>query len=239
MPRTLSKLSALTVTKTKQKGWYADGGGLYLQVGDTGNKSWIFRFTLHGKPYIMGLGPLHTISLAESRVKAADCRKLLLAGVSPLEARRTEQTAAKLAAAKGTTFEACAKAYIEAHKDGWKQKRHAKQWEQNLTKHAYPVIGPLPVQAIDTELVMKVLEPIWREKTETAKRMRGRIESILDWAKVREYRTGENPARWRGHLENLLVSPSKIIKVEHMAALPYAEIYDFLQKLEKQEGLGA
>jgi len=239
MPRTLSKLSALTVTKLKKKGWHADGGGLYLQVGDAGNKSWIFRFTLQGKPYIMGLGPIHTVSLAEARTKALNCRKLLLDGVNPLVARKRDMAAIKVSEAKGTTFETCAKAYIDAHAAGWKHSHHAKQWEQSLKKYSYPIIGSLPVQAIDTELIMKVLEPIWREKTETAKRMRGRIESILDWAKTREYRSGENPARWRGHLENLLVSPSKIIKVKHFSALPYSEVHEFLQELKKQEGLGA
>jgi len=123
-----------------------------------------------------------------------------------LDTKKTEQTQARLSAAKGTTFEACAKAYIEAHKASWRQERHAKQWDQSLAKHAYKIIGKLPVQEIDTALIMKVLEPIWQKKTETAKRLRGRIECILDWAKVREYRQGENPARWRGHLENLLAS---------------------------------
>jgi hypothetical protein len=227
MARTLSKLSALTVGKVKKKGLYADGGGLYLQVGITGGKSWLFRFMRHGSAYAMGLGPLHAVTLAEARLKAADCRKLLASGFNPLDAKKNEQTQARLAAAKGTTFESCAKAYIEAHKASWRQERHAKQWDQSLAKHAYPVVGKLPVQEVDTSLIMKVLEPIWQKKTETAKRLRGRIECILDWAKVREYRHGENPARWRGHLENLLARPSKLIKVEHFAALPYIKINGF------------
>jgi integrase len=239
MSRLLGKLSALTVGRVKKKGLYADGGGLYLQVGPEGNKSWLFRFMRHNKAHAMGLGALHAVTLAEARLKAADCRKLLAAGHDPLDAKRTEQTAARLSAAKGTTFETCAKAYIEAHKAGWKQERHAKQWDQALARYAYPVMGNLPVDVIDTALVMKILEPIWQIKTETAKRLRGRIEVILDWAKVREYRTGENPARWRGHLENLLARPSKLIKVEHFAALPYAKINGFLQRLDKQAGLGA
>ncbi len=239
MARTLQNLSALAVGRVKKKGLYADGGGLYLQVGPTGNKAWLFRFMRHGKAQAMGLGALHSVSLGDARVKAGDCRKLLAAGHNPLDAKRTELTQARLAAAKGTTFEACAKAYIEAHKASWRQERHAKQWNQALTKHAHPILGKLPVQAIDTALVMKVLEPIWQKKTETGKRLRGRIECILDWAKVREYRQGENPARWRGHLENLLARPSKLIKVEHFAALPYTKINGFLQSLDSQPGLAA
>jgi integrase len=233
------KLSAVTVSNVKKPGVYADGGNLYLQVSKSGAKSWLFRFMMHGKAREMGLGSLHTIALAKAREKATDCRRLLDAGVDPIEAKKSQQTAARLAAAKGTTFEACAKAYIEAHKAGWKQERHAKQWDQALSKHAYPLIGKLPIQAVDTNLILKVLEPIWQEKTETAKRLRGRIECILDWAKVREYRQGENPARWRGHLENLLARPSKLIKVEHFAALPYAKVNGFLQSLDKQAGLAA
>jgi len=239
MARVIGKLSALKVGRAKDKGLYADGGGLYLQVGASGGKSWVFRFMRHGKAHVMGLGAIHAVTLAEARIKAADCRKLLAAGHDPLDAKKTEQTTARLASAKGTTFEACAKAYIEAHKASWRQERHAKQWDQALAKHAYPVMGKLPIQVIDTALVVKVLEPIWQKKTETAKRLRGRIECILDWAKVREYRQGENPARWRGHLENLLARPSKLIKVEHFAALPYTKINGFLQSVEKQAGLGA
>ena len=239
MARVIGKLTALAVGKAKEKGLYADGGGLYLQVGVTGGKSWLYRFMRHGAAHAMGLGATHAVTLAEARVKAADCRKLLAAGQDPLDAKKTEQVQARLAAAKGTTFEACAKAYIEAHKASWRQERHAKQWDQALSKHAHPVMGKLPVQLIDTALVVKVLEPIWQKKTETAKRLRGRIECILDWAKVREFRQGENPARWRGHLENLLAKPSKLIKVEHLAALPYTKVNGFLQSLEGQAGLGA
>ena len=239
MAHVLGKLSALGVGRLKKKGLYGDGGGLYLQIGPVGNKSWLFRYMQHKKARAMGLGALNAVTLAEARLKAADCRKLLAAGHDPIEAKKTEQTAARLATTKGTTFEACAKAYIEAHKAGWKQERHAKQWDQALTKHVYPIFGKLPIQAIDTALVVKALEPIWQKKTETAKRLRGRIECILDWAKVREYRQGENPARWRGHLENLLARPSKLIKVEHFAALSYTKVNDFIQRLDKQAGMGA
>lgn len=239
MARSQNKLSPLVVKNLKQKGLYADGGGLYLRVGEAGNKSWIFRFRRHGKLRDMGLGALHTITLAEARAKAVDCRKLLLAGIDPLDTKKSELTQARLAAVKGTTFEACAKAYIDAHKASWKQERHAAQWNQALAKHAYSIVGKQPVDAVDTDMVLKVLEPIWKDKTETAKRLRGRIECILDWAKVKGYRQGENPARWRGHLDNLLASPSKLIHVEHFAALPYAKVGDFMKALDKQEGMGA
>lgn len=239
MARSQNKLSPLVVKNLKQKGLYADGGGLYLRVGEAGNKSWIFRFRRHGRLRDMGLGALHTITLAEARAKAVDCRKLLLAGLDPLDAKKAELTQAKLAAVKGTTFESCAKAYIDAHKASWKQERHAAQWDQALAKHAYAIIGKQPVDAVDTDMVLKVLEPIWKDKTETAKRLRGRIECILDWAKVKGYRQGENPARWRGHLDNLLASPTKLIHVEHFAALPYAKVGDFMKALDKQEGMGA
>jgi integrase len=239
MSHILGKLSALAVNRAKEKGLYGDGGGLYLQVGPVGNKAWLFRYMQHSKAHSLGLGALHAVSLADARMKAADCRKLLAAGLDPLDAKKKNLVQARLAAAKGTSFEACAKAYIEAHKASWRQERHAKQWDQALSKHAYPIIGKLPVQSVDTALVVKILEPIWQKKTETAKRLRGRIECILDWAKVRELRQGENPARWRGHMENLLARPSKLINVEHYAALPYTEVNNFLQALDKQPGLGA
>ena len=239
MARSQNKLSPLMVKNIKQKGLYADGGSLYLQVGDTGNKSWIFRYRRGGKLRDMGLGAVHTVSLADARAKALDCRKLLITGVDPLGAKKTKQMQAKLAEVKGTTFEACAEAYIEAHKAGWKQARHASQWRQALAKHAYPILGKMLVDVIDTNDVQKVLDPIWNAKTETAKRLRGRIESILDWAKVKGYRQGENPARWRGHLDNLLASPNKLINVEHYAALPYARVSEFMKSLDKQEGKGA
>src|SRR5262249_4124841 len=137
------------------------------------------------------------------------------------------------------TFRECADAYIKAHRAGWRNGKHAAQWEATLATYAGPVIGTLPVQVIDTALVLKVLEPIWTAKPETAGRVRGRIESILDWAKVRGFRAGENPARWRGHLDKLLPARSKVRRVEHHAALPYAELPGFLAGLREQEGIAA
>jgi len=237
MTRETNRLAALTVTRTKKPGVYPDGGGLYLQVSKTGAKSWLFRFMLQGRPRMMGLGPLSTISLAEARAKAAEARKLRVAGIDPIEARKAEVAEANLESAKAISFKVAAEKYIEAHKPGWRNEKHAAQWASTLETYAYPALGALPVQGIDVALVMKVLEPIWTKKTETASRVRGRIESILDWATARGYRLGDNPARWRGHLENLLPKRSKVQKVKHHPALPYEEIGEFSATLRDREGI--
>lgn len=239
MARGIQKLTALQVDRAKKPGCYADGGGLYLQVTNSGAKSWLFRFMLKGKAREMGLGPLHAISLAEARLKAADCRKQLHAGIDPIEARKAARAAASVAAASTSTFEECADAYIAAHRAGWKNAKHADQWKNTLATYAYPVFGALPVASIDTPLVMKCLEPIWATKAETASRLRGRIENVLDWATVRGFRQGENPARWKGHLDKLLPARSKVAKVVHHAALPYSELGAFMTELRAQDGTAA
>jgi integrase len=218
---------------------YADGGGLYLRVTDTGSKNWVFRFMLNGRTRWMGMGPLHTVGLAEARSRATGFRLQRHDGVDPIDARRAERLETRLKAAKALTFKECAARYIASHRAGWRNPKHAAQWEATLATYAGPVMGGLSVQAIDTALVLKVLEPIWSTKPETAGRVRGRMESILDWAKVRGYRAGENPARWRGHLDKLLPARSKVRRVEHHAALPYAELPDFLVSLREQEGTAA
>jgi integrase len=187
----------------------------------------------------MGLGPLALFGLSEARAKALDARRLRHEGIDPIEARKAERMRARFDAAKAMTFQQCAEAHIKAHRAGWRNGKHAAQWETTLATYAGPIIGALPVQAIDTALVLKVLEPIWAAKPETANRVRGRIESILDWAKVRGYREGENPARWRGHLDKLLPARSKVRKVEHHAALPYAELPGFLAALREHQGIVA
>lgn len=239
MARVIGKLTALAVSQTRRRGYYSDGGGLYLQVSATGAKSWVFRFKEAGKLREMGLGPLHTIGLAEARRRAHDCRVARIDGRDPIEARRAERAKAKLDAAKATTFRACAERYIAAHKAGWRSPKSLKAWEGTLAADVYPVFGELPVPSIDTALVMKAVEPIWTQKPETASRVRGRIEAILDWATARGYRPGENPARWRGHLENLLPKKTKVRPVEHHAALPYAKIGAFVVQLRRQEGVAA
>jgi integrase len=194
---------------------------------------------LNGRARWMGMGPLHTVNLAEARKRAGEHRLRRHDGIDPIEARRAEKRQAQLDAAKSVTFKECAEAYIKAHRAGWRNGKHAAQWEATLSTYADPVMGGLSVQAIDTVLVLKVLEPIWTTKPETAGRVRGRIESILDWAKVRGYRVGENPARWRGHLDKLLPARAKVRKVEHHAALPYGELPTFLIALREQEGIAA
>ncbi len=204
VPRVVGKLTSVSVRQAHRRGLYGDGGGLFLQVSERGAKSWIFRFKKDGRLRVMGLGPVHTISLAEARERARQCRKLRLDGVDPIEKRRGRRVEARLEAAKALTFAECAAAYIEAHRSGWRNAKHAAQWSATLAAYVHPVFGTLPVQAVDVALVLRAVEPIWSTRPETASRVRGRIESVLDWAAARGYRAGENPARWRGHLENLL-----------------------------------
>jgi integrase len=239
MARTIGKLTALAVDRPKRRGYYGDGGGLFLQVSASGAKSWVFRFKEFGRLREMGLGPTHTVSLAEARQKALECRKLRLDGRDPIETRKAARAQARLDAAKAMTFKGCAERYIASHKAGWCNPKHAAQWPSTLSTYVYPIFGSLPVQAVDVGLVMKALEPIWTAKPETASRVRGRVESVLDWAISRGYRQGENPARWRGHLENLLPKKSKVRRVEHHAALPYREVAAFLAELRQQEGVAA
>lgn len=239
MARTIEKLSALAVTRAKEPGYYGDGAGLYLQVSKSLTKSWIFRFTFSGKQREMGLGALHTITLAEARDKAKKCRSMLLDGIDPLEARNAAKIGDALDRAKAMTFDECATAYIAAHRGGWKNAKHAAQWTSTLATYASPVIGALPVASVSTAMVVKLLQPIWQEKTETATRVRARVESVLDWATVSHFRVGENPARWRGHLDNLLADPGKMSKVVHHAALSWKEITAFMGELKGREGIAA
>jgi len=215
MARQQQRLSALQVNKLTKPGLYGDGGGLTLQITISGAKSWLFRYMIAGKPYGMGLGPIHTVSLAEARQKALAARKLLLDGINPLAAKKQHQIAIALEKAKMMTFEQCATAYILTHKASWKNAKHADQWTNTLNTYANPVFGHLPVAEIDTALVVKCLSPIWESKTETASRLRGRIESVLGWATTSGYRTGENPAKWKGHLDNLLATISKTSRIEY------------------------
>ena len=238
MARTTGRLTTVKIKSAKQPGMYADGGGLYLQVSDNG-ASWIYRYMIAGRAREMGLGPLELFGLAEARAKALDARKLRHGGIDPIEARRAERARQRLDAAKAMTFNQCAEGYITAHRAGWRNDKHAGQWGATLATYAAPVMGSMPVQLIDTGFVTKVIEPLWTTKPETANCLRGRIEAVLDWAAARGYRTGENPARWRGHLDKLLPARSKVRKVEHHAALPYPELPGFLVALREQEGVAA
>jgi integrase len=244
MPRTLRNLTAAHVNRIrddrtgKYTGMHSDGGGLYLQVTPSG-ASWLYCFMLNGRSREMGLGPLHSVGLADARRKAEGARRLRAEGIDPIEARKAERAKIALEAARAITFKDAAEKFIEAHRAGWRNAKHADQWSSTLETYVYPMLGSLSVQDIDVPLVLKVLEPIWKTKTETASRVRGRIEAVLDWATVRGYRRGDNPARWRGLLENVLPQRSKVQRVAHHAALPYAEIGAFVAALRKQEGISA
>jgi len=245
MVRMIDRLSALEVDKKTAKGVYADGGGLYLQVGKGGAKSWIFRYrfgkTASGKPRIreMGLGGLNTFSLADARQKALQCRKLLHDKIDPIEHRKTERAARQVETVQSKTFREYGDEYISSHSAEWKNFKHAQQWANTLEAYAHPIIGDLPVRSVDVEKVLTILRPIWTEKPETASRVRGRIEAIIDYAKAKGQFKGENPARWRGHLKYLLADRSKVQKVKHHAALPYSEADEFMKKLAGQEGVAA
>jgi integrase len=260
MSRAIERLSPAQVRNAKPKGKLADGsprraallcdgGGLYLQATVRDGhvrRSWIFRYKLSGqRTRDMGIGSLNTIGLAEAREKATSYRRLMLEGVDPI-AHRDAKVAQNLAEHVGTmTFDQCAEAYIQRHRAAWKSNVHAKQWAATLAAYASPVIGKLPVSNIETQHIMKVLDPIWAEKTATANRVRGRIESVLGWAATSGFRKGKNgedvanPARWKGHLDQLLPAPGKVRKVEHQRALPYAEMPEFMAQLRGREGIAA
>jgi len=244
MPRKLhNALNAVTV-KTAKPGRHADGGGLQLLVKDTGARSWVYRFMLKGKSRDIGLGPAGPggISLADARDLAAALRLKVKAGIDPLAERQRAEADAKAAeqATKvaGVTFKAMAETHIAANKDSWRNAKHKQQWENTLKTYAYPVFGELPVAEVDTPHVLKVLEPIWREVPETASRLRGRIETVLDSAKARGYRQGENPARWRGHLAQILPARTKLSRGHHKA-MPYDAVPAFVERLQEREAVAA
>jgi integrase len=237
--RESNKLNALKVTKLKEPGRYPDGHGLYLQVSKWGTKAWIFRFMKDGRARHMGLGPLHTLSLQEARERARRARQALLDGIDPIDNRTEIRLAERAQAAKRITFKEAAAKYIGAQRAGWKNAKHADQWEATLTTYAYPTIGNLSVADVDTAHVLKIIEPIWVSKTETASRVRGRVEAVLDWAAARKSRPAENPARWRGHLDKLLPARSKVRKVEHHPAMPYAKVAAFLQEIRQGSSVSA
>jgi len=239
----LHRLSPLKL-KTSRPGRYLDGGGLYLQVTlnpKTGalRRSWVYRFESQGHERRMGLGSLDDVTLQEARERAAAARKLHRDGQDPIEAREAARSAKRLESAKATTFDQCASAYISAHRPSWRSAKHLNQWIESLRAYASPVIGPLPVQQVDVALVLKIIQPIWLSKNETASRVRQRIEAVLDWATACGFRAGDNPARWRGLLENLLPPTRKIRNVRHLAAMPYSDVRAFLAELRKRDRLPA
>jgi integrase len=236
MVRALHRLSNLKVERAKRPGMYADGGSLYLRVAEGGSKQWIFRYTVNGRNRDMGLGPVHTLTLAEARERATEARKLRLDGIDPIANKRARVAALRAADAKAKTFADCVKGFIEDNESSWTSVKHRRQWETSLIKYTYPILGSLPVAAIDTPLVLRVLKPIWDAKRETASRLRGRIENVLGWATVHHYRSGDNPARWNGLLEHALPA---VVKGDHHAALPYTQVASFMQALRKDTGIVA
>jgi integrase len=211
---------------------------LYLRVDKDGGRYFFFRWGGGGSKYL-ALGPTHTIDLKRARERARACRELLIDGRDPKAERATLRLAAQVAAAKRVSFTECADRYFEAHRAEWRSEKHARDWRNSVRTYAEPVFGSLPVGAIDTDLVLQALEPIWTSRTATATRVRERIEVIIDSAKVRGLRDGENPARWRGHLDKLLPAPSKVARTQHHAALPYGEIPGFIARLRDIPGTAA
>ncbi|HEY1244597.1 MAG TPA: integrase arm-type DNA-binding domain-containing protein [Hyphomicrobiaceae bacterium] len=211
-------------------GMHGDGAGLYLQVTATG-RSWIFRYQLDGRRREMGLGSLDNVGLAAARQAAQDARSVLAGGQDPIEARKASRAAQRSAEAQAVTFEEAAEAYIAANEAAWRNPKHRAQWRATLKAYAFPVLGKLAVGAIDTGLVLKVLEPIWQKKPETASRVRGRIETVLAAATARGQRTGPNPAQWRNHLDQLLPARSKVRRVRHQPALPYPQVPALMKQL--------
>lgn len=234
-----NQLTAVKVAKLREPGRYADGGGLYLQISQWRTKAWLFRFERGGRERQMGLGPADLLSLAAARERAKAARLLLLDGLDPIEHRKAARSVARVAEAKHVTFEHCAEAFIRSHAPGWRNLKHDAQWRSTLKTYAYPIIGQLPVADIDTPLILKVLQPIWHEKTETANRLRGRLEQILDWARVSHYRSGDNPAKWRGNLKHLLADKARIAPTKHRAALQFKALPAFARALRESDDLSA
>jgi integrase len=241
MPKLAKELGALAVSRLAEPGMNFVGGvqGLALHVTKSGARSWLLRVMVAGKRREMGLGNYPGVPLAHAREKAREARELIRQGVDPIELQRAVQSASSASAASALTFAQCGAAYVVAHEAGWKNAKHAQQWRNTLEQYAYPVMGTLLVRDVALSHVLAVLEPIWLTKTETASRVRGRIESVMDWAKGRGYRTGDNPAAWKGNLAAQLPKPERVTKVEHHRALPVAEVGPFMAKLRTSAGTGA
>ena len=226
-----------------------DGGNLYLQITrsekDPGHirRSWVFRYELDGRRHDLGLGPLHTLDLADARAKAKTLRQQLLDGIDPLVARqriRRDRLAKLAAEQRAMTFRQCAEACMAGHEKGWSNDKHRQQWTNTLRQYAYPTLGDLAVDDITTAHVVKALEPIWQSIPETASRVRARIEKVLGWAAVRGFRSGDsNPARWRGHLAELFPAKGKVRSVEHYEAVPFADVPGLIVELHEQDGVAA
>lgn len=241
MPKRAKELTAVEVRRLVAPGWHAVGTvpGLGLSVTHADSRSWVLRVTVGTKRREIGLGAYPAVTLADAHAKARVIRAEVEQGIDPLDKRREARSLLIAAQTVGMTFDQCAAAYIKAHRDGWKNAKHAQQWENTLSTYAGPVIGAMLVRHIETPHVLAVLEPIWRDRTETATRLRARLELVIDWATARGERQGLNPARWRGHLDKPLPKPSKVATTGHHAALPWREIGPFMARLRAAEGVGA
>lgn len=235
------ELGALAVKNITRRGTTFVGGvpGLALVVHASGTRSWILRYKIGGTRRDMGLGSFDDVSLANARDAARTARAKIVTGIDPIQQRKAARSALIADMATALTFSECATKYMEAHESGWRNPKHTQQWRNTIETYANPVIGQMLVRDVGLPHVMKVLEPIWHKKTETAKRLRGRLESVLDWAITRDLRSGPNPARWKGHLDTLLAQPGKISKTKHHRRLPYAEMPAFMAELRNQAGIGA
>lgn len=241
MPKIARELTAIEIKNLTAPGLAAVGGvpGLHLQITPTGARSWVLRVKIGAKRRDMGLGQYPGVPLAQAREKARQARAAIEVGKDPILERERAQSALRAAQASEKSFEWCAQQYMDAHSDSWRNAKHRAQWLSTLTNYAYPQIGRILVRDIKQAHVLQVLEPIWHTKNETASRLRGRIETILDWATVRHYREGENPAHWKGRLDKLLPAPSKVQKSEHHEAVPVDEAPAFYAALIQREGMSA
>ncbi|HIB85049.1 MAG TPA: DUF4102 domain-containing protein [Chromatiaceae bacterium] len=246
MPKKVRRLTALSVKNLSESGWHLDGDGLYLQISPTGTKSWVFRYKIKGRERRQGLGayPLH--SLAHARDLARQGNQHLQLGVDPIEYAKKQVEDAKKQRAEQQkrqkqliTFKECAEKYIKIHEQAWTNLKHRSQWRNTLKTYAYPIIGDVPAQDVNIELVLAILEPLWDGKTETGTRVRQRIENIMDWAAVKYDLTSKNPARWVGVLKTQLPERNKVQKVRHFAAMPYKEISDYFSSLRRIDTVAA
>ena len=232
-------LTIKQVSKLTAPGRYFDQHGLYLQVQSERNRSWLLRYEIRGRERWAGLGPLHTVSLTEARERARKARLQILDGLDPIEQRKAQRAARELETTRSLTFEQAAQQYFNQHAEKWKNAKHRAQFLSTLKAYAFPIIGRLSVSDIDTSLVLQVIEPIWKTKTETASRVRNRLEAVLDWATVRGHRVGEYPARWARHLENVLPARGQLARYQHHPALSYLKIHTFIASLRQRDGLAA
>jgi integrase len=233
-------LTAKRVERLKKKlGRYLDERGLYLQVNAPGQASWILRYERGDRDHMLGLGSTADFTLKEARERARSARQLLADGIDPIAARKAEKAKRAAEAARSMTFRECAQKYYDDNSEQWRNAKHRAQFLSTLEMYAYPVIGNIAVADIDVGLVLRVLEPIWKTKTETASRLRGRIETVLSWATVRGLRTGDNPARWAGFLSTQLTGRGKLQPVKHHAALPYGDLPAFMTDLRQRPAVAA